>query len=312
MMKRICISEFMDDAAVQALRAGFDLRYEPGWVDRRAELLDALPGAQALIVRNRTQVDAALLAGAPSLRVVGRLGVGLDNIDVDACRERGIRVIPAAGANARSVAEYVVTTAALLLRGAYGSSAQVAAGQWPRARLSEGREALGKTLGLVGFGDIGRQAAALAQAFGMQVVAFDPMLSGDDPVWARTGVRSVALDMLLAQADAVSLHVPLVPATRHLLDAQRIAGMKRGAVLINTARGGVVDEAALAQALRDGHLGGAALDVFEREPLPAGSVLADVPNLILTPHIGGVTQEANARVSMMIAQQVRQTLEDMT
>ncbi|WP_439685629.1 hydroxyacid dehydrogenase [Cupriavidus oxalaticus] len=311
-MKRICISEFMDDAAVQALRAGFDLRYEPGWVDRRAELLDALPGAQALIVRNRTQVDAALLAGAPSLRVVGRLGVGLDNIDVDACRERGIRVIPAAGANARSVAEYVVTTAALLLRGAYGSSALVAAGQWPRARLSEGREALGKTLGLVGFGDIGRQAAALAQAFGMQVVAFDPMLSGDDPAWARTGVRSVALDTLLAQADAVSLHVPLVAATRHLLDAQRIAGMKRGAVLINTARGGVVDEAALAQALRDGHLGGAALDVFEREPLPAGSVLADVPNLILTPHIGGVTQEANARVSMMIAQQVRQTLEDMT
>lgn len=312
MMKRICISEFMDDAAVQALRAGFDLRYEPGWVDRRAELLDALPGAQALIVRNRTQVDAALLASAPSLRVVGRLGVGLDNIDVEACRERGIRVIPAAGANARSVAEYVVTTAALLLRGAYGSSAQVAAGQWPRARLSEGREALGKTLGLVGFGDIGRQAAALAQAFGMQVAAFDPMLAADDPVWARTGVRSAALDTLLAQSDAVSLHVPLVAATRHLLDAQRIAGMKRGAVLINTARGGVVDEAALAQALRDGHLGGAALDVFEHEPLPAGSVLADVPNLILTPHIGGVTQEANARVSMMIAQQVRQTLEDMT
>ncbi|MBP0635152.1 hydroxyacid dehydrogenase [Cupriavidus sp. AcVe19-6a] len=311
-MKRICISEFMDDAAVQALRAGFDLRYEPGWVDRRAELLDALPGAQALIVRNRTQVDAALLAGAPSLRVVGRLGVGLDNIDVDACRERGIRVIPAAGANARSVAEYVVITAALLLRGAYGSSAQVAAGQWPRARLSEGREALGKTLGLVGFGDIGRQAAALAQAFGMQVVAHDPMLSAADPAWARTGVRSVALDALLAQSDAVSLHVPLVAATRHLLDAQRIAGMKRGAVLINTARGGVVDEAALAQALRNGHLGGAALDVFEHEPLPAGSVLADVPNLILTPHIGGVTQEANARVSMMIAQQVRQTLEDMT
>ncbi|MNN30011.1 (S)-sulfolactate dehydrogenase [compost metagenome] len=178
--------------------------------------------------------------------------------------------------------------------------------------MSEGREALGKTLGLIGFGDIGRQAAALAQAFGMRVAAFDPMLAADDPVWARTGVRSVALDTLLAQADAVSLHVPLVAATRHLLDAQRIAGMKRGAVLINTARGGVVDEAALAQALRDGHLGGAALDVFEHEPLPAGSVLEDVPNLILTPHIGGVTQEANGRVSMMIAQQVRQTLEDMS
>lgn len=309
MMKRICISEFMDSAAVQVLRPGFDLQYEPAWVERRAELLGALPGAHALIVRNRTQVDAALLERAPALRVVGRLGVGLDNIDVEACRERGIRVIPAAGANARSVAEYVVTTAAMLLRGAYASSAELAAGQWPRARLSEGREALGKTLGLVGFGDIGMQAAALAQAFGMQVVACDPMLASDDPVWARTGVRSVSLDTLLAQADAVSLHVPLVAATRHLIDAQRIAGMKPGAVLINTARGGVVDEAALAQALRDGHLAGAALDVFEREPLPADSVLAGVPNLILTPHIGGVTREANVRVSMMIAQQVRKTLE---
>ncbi|MGN5476468.1 hydroxyacid dehydrogenase [Cupriavidus basilensis] len=310
-MKRICISEFMDPAAVQALAPGFDVRYEPGWVDQRGALLDALPQADALIVRNRTQVDAALLERAPALRVVGRLGVGLDNIDVTACRDRGIRVIPASGANARSVAEYVVTTAALLLRGAYASSAEVAGGKWPRARLSEGREALGKTLGLVGFGDIGRQAAALAQAFGMRVVAHDPMLSADDPVWSATGVEGVALDALLAQSDAVSLHVPLVAATRHLMNAQRIAAMKPGAVLINTARGGVVDEAALAGALREGHLAGAALDVFEAEPLPADGVLAGVPNLVLTPHIGGVTREANARVSMMIAEQVRQTLEAM-
>jgi (S)-sulfolactate dehydrogenase len=312
MMKRICISEFMDPAAVQALTPGFDVRYEPGWVDQRGALLDALPGADALIVRNRTQVDAALLERAPALRVVGRLGVGLDNIDVAACRDRGIRVIPASGANARSVAEYVVTTAAMLLRGAYASSAELADGKWPRARLSEGREALGKTLGLVGFGDIGRQAAALARAFGMHVVAHDPMLSADDPVWSATGVEGVALDALLARSDAVSLHVPLVAATKHLMNAPRIAAMKPGAVLINTARGGVVEEAALARALRDGHLAGAALDVFEAEPLPADSVLAGVPNLVLTPHIGGVTREANARVSMMIAAQVRQTLETLS
>lgn len=309
MMKRICISEFMDADAVQALTPGFDLRYEPGWVDRREALLDALPEAHALVVRNRTQVDAALLARAPTLRVVGRLGVGLDNIDVEACRARGIRVIPAAGANARSVAEYVVTTAAVLLRGAYLSSADVAGGGWPRSRLSEGREAAGKTLGLIGFGDIGRQTAALAQAFGMRVVAHDPMIASDDPVWARTGVAPLSLDMLLAESDAVSLHVPLVPATRHLIDARRLAAMRRGSVLINTARGGVVDEVALAQALREGQLAGAALDVFEREPLPAGSVLADVPNLVLTPHIGGVTREANTRVSMYIAEHVRQALE---
>ncbi len=311
-MKRICISEFMDPAAVQALTPGFDVRYEPGWVDQRGALLDALPEADALIVRNRTQVDVALLERAPALRVVGRLGVGLDNIDVAACRDRGIRVIPASGANARSVAEYVVTAAAMLLRGAYASSAELAGGKWPRARLSEGREALGKTLGLVGFGDIGRQAAALAQAFGMHVVAHDPMLSANDPVWSATGVEGVALDALLARSDAVSLHVPLVAGTRHLMNAPRLAAMKPGAVLINTARGGVVDEAALASALRDGHLAGAALDVFEAEPLPADSVLAGVPNLVLTPHIGGVTREANARVSMMIAAQVRQTLETLS
>uniref|UniRef100_UPI003F49468A hydroxyacid dehydrogenase n=1 Tax=Cupriavidus necator TaxID=106590 RepID=UPI003F49468A len=310
-MKRICISEFMDPVAVQALTPGFDLRYEPAWVDRRDDLLEVLDGAHALIVRNRTQVDAGLLASAPALRVVGRLGVGLDNIDVDACRQRGIRVIPAAGANARSVAEYVVTTAAVLLRAGYLSSAEVAAGKWPRPKLSEGREALGKTLGLVGFGDIGRQAAALARAFGMEVIAHDPMLPADHPVWAAAGVRCVSFDALLAQSDAVSLHVPLLDATRNLIDAGRLASMKSGAVLINTARGGVVDEAALADALRAEHLGGAALDVFAREPLPVDSPLAGAPNLILTPHIGGVTREANARVSMMIAREVRQSLEEL-
>ncbi len=311
-MKRICISEFMDPDAVAALTPGFELRYEPDWVDRRAELLAALPSADALIVRNRTQVDAALLDSAPRLRVVGRLGVGLDNIDVESCKARGIRVIPATGANARSVAEYVVTTAAMLLRGAYQSSGEVVQGNWPRARLSEGRETLGKTLGLIGFGDIGRQTAALAQAFGMRVVAHDPMLRDDDPVWQRSGAAPRGLDALLAEADAVSLHVPLVPATRHLLDARRLAAMRPGAVLINTARGGVVDESALAAALRQGHLAGAALDVFEREPLPAGSPLDGVPNLVLTPHIGGVTREANARVSMRIAQQVRQALDEVS
>lgn len=308
-MKRICISEFMDADAVTALSAGFDLRYEPGWVDRRDALLEAVSDADALVVRNRTQVDVALLDRAPRLRVVGRLGVGLDNIDVAACEARGIRVIPATGANARSVAEYVVIAAAMLLRGAFASGGEMIAGKWPRARLSEGREALGKTLGLIGFGDIGRQAAALARAFGMRVVAHDPMLKPDDPVWRGRDVTPRGLVELLAESDAVSLHVPLVPATRHLIDAARLGAMKPGAVLINTARGGVVDEAALAEALRAGKLAGAALDVFEQEPLPADSALAGVPNLILTPHIGGVTREANTRVSMLIAQKVREALE---
>jgi (S)-sulfolactate dehydrogenase len=305
---RIVITEFMDEAAVASLARQFDVRYDAKLVDRRDDLAAALADADALIVRNRTQVDAALLARAPQLRVVGRLGVGLDNIDVAACAARGIEVIPATGANALAVAEYVVCTTMLLLRGAYQSSAAVAAGKWPRAALSEGREIAGKTLGVVGFGGIGRLVVKLAQGLGMKAIVTDPAIAADAPVWRASGVAYRGLDDLLAESDAVTLHVPLVPETRHLLSAGRMARMKRGAVLINTARGGVIDEAALAEALAGGHLAGAALDVFETEPLPAGSPLAGAPNLVLTPHIAGVTRESNVRVSTLIAAKVAQAL----
>jgi (S)-sulfolactate dehydrogenase len=307
-MNKIVISEFMDDPAVQALAERFRVVYEPDLVDRREQLMAALADADGLVVRNRTQVDAALLESAPGLKVVGRLGVGLDNIDTAACAGRRIEVIPATGANALAVAEYVIATSMVLLRGAYLSSAEVAAGKWPRARLSSGRESAGKTLGLVGFGGIGRLTARLARSLGMWVIAHDPMIPADAPVWRETGVAPRELDALLAEADVVSLHVPLTEATRHLIDARRIETMQRGAVLINTARGGIVNEAALAAALRSGRLAGAALDVFADEPLPEGSALADVPNLILTPHVGGVTHESNARVSSMIAERVTQYL----
>lgn len=300
----IIISEFMDETAVEALRRRFSVNYAPALADQRTVLLALLADAPALIVRNRTQVDAALLAAAPRLKVVGRLGVGLDNIDTAACQARGIEVIPATGANALAVAEYVIATVMVLLRGAYLSSAAVGAGEWPRARLSEGRETAGKTLGLVGFGGIGRLTARLGQALGMRVIAYDPLLPIDAPAWADTGVERFELDDLLAQADAVSLHVPLTAQTRGLLNAARMNAMKHEAVLVNTARGGIVDEAALAQALQSGRLAGAALDVFEHEPLSAGSPLCGVPNLILTPHIGGVTRESNDRVSAMIAEKI--------
>jgi (S)-sulfolactate dehydrogenase len=300
----ILICEFMDDAAVDALRQRFDVHYDPTLVERRAELLERVGAATALVVRNRTQVDAAVLAAAPALRVVGRLGVGLDNIDVDACAARAVAVIPATGANALAVAEYVIATSMLLLRGAYAANAEMGAGQWPRAHLSEGRETGGKTLGLIGFGAIGRLTARLAQGLGMRVIAHDPMLAPQAPVWRETGVACATLEGVLGAADAVSLHVPLTAATRGLMDAHRLGLMKPDAVLINTARGGIVDEAALAAALRGGRLGGAALDVFDQEPLGAGSALAGIPNLILTPHIGGVTRESNQRVSELIADKV--------
>lgn len=300
----VVISEFMDEAAVNALRQRFAVTYDAGLVDRRGELLERVATAPALIVRNRTQVNAELLAAAPKLRVVGRLGVGLDNIDVAACLARGIEVIPATGANALAVAEYVIAMAMVLLRGAYLSTEPITAGHWPRARLSEGRETAGKVLGIVGFGGIGQLTSGMARLLGMQTIAYDPLLPADAAAWNEIGTGRRTLDALLAEADVVSLHVPLTDATRNLIDAARIASMKTGAVLINTARGGIVDEEALADALRSGHLGGAALDVFEHEPLPTGSPLTGVPNVILTPHIGGVTRESNERVSTLIAQKV--------
>ncbi len=309
---RILVTEFMDEAAVRSLaarRAEFAVDYRPTLVDDRAALLAQVADATALIVRNRTRVDAPLLAAAGSLKVVGRLGVGLDNIDMDACQRAGVTVYPATGANALAVAEYVVFATMLLLRGVLGASPAVAAGAWPRTALSGGREAAGKTLGLVGFGAIGRLVASRARALGMHVIASDPALPADAPAWREHGVARSELDALVEASDAISLHVPLIDSTRGLFGAARIARMKKGAVLVNTARGGVVDEAALAVALREGRIAGAALDVFEREPLPAGSVLADVPNLLLTPHIAGVTVESNERVSGLIATLVGEHLE---
>lgn len=307
-MPDVLITEFMDEAAVARLAARFDTLYDPDLHADDARLCALLAEARALVVRNRTQVRGALLAAGGRLRVVGRLGVGLDNIDVEACRARGIEVIPATGANVRAVAEYVITGVLMLLRGAYHSSAAVAAGEWPRERLM-GREVGGRVLGLVGFGAIARATAALAGALGMQVHAFDPHLAEDDPAWSALGVTRTTLESLLESSDAVSLHVPLNDATRHLLDAPALARMKPGAVLVNAARGGVLDEAALAAALHAGRLGGALIDVYEHEPLAAGSVLAGVPNLVLTPHVAGVSADSNVRVGMLIAERVSAALE---
>lgn len=301
----IVISEFMDEAAIRDGLAEFEVLYDPTLVDRPVELRAAVREARALVVRNRTQVSGPLLAAAGRLEVVGRLGVGLDNIDVDACRARGIAVCPATGANDVSVAEYVVAAALVLVRGAFLSTAEVAAGGWPRNRLVGG-EVAGRRLGLVGFGSIAREVARRAAALGMEVAAFDPYVA-DGAAWGTA--TPLPLGDLLATADVVSLHVPLTAGTRGMIDASAIAAMKPGAVLVNTARGGIVDEAALAAALRAGALGGAALDVFEEEPLPDRSGLfGGLANLILTPHVAGVTGESNARVSRVTVENVARVL----
>ena len=302
----ILITEFMDESAVERLRASHAVAYEPDLADRQDEIASRMGNVRALIVRNRTRVTPALLDAAPDLACVGRLGVGLDNIDTHACAARGVTVYPATGANNLSVAEYVITAALVLLRGAWFANAAMLAGDWPRQACA-GREASGRTLGLVGYGGIARDTAARAHALGMKVIASDPFVtaSGD-------ATRIVALDEVLSSSDVVSLHVPLTDETRHLIDAGAIAHMRADAVLVNAARGGVVDEHALASALREGRLAGAALDVFETEPLTADGAahLRDVPNLILTPHVAGVTVESNERVSHLIADRVLAHLDE--
>ena len=302
-MPEIVISEFMDEAAVRTVLAGRDVLYDPTLVDNPTALAAALRDARALIVRNRTQVRGALLENAPRLEAVGRLGVGLDNIDLPACKDRDIAVFPATGANDVSVAEYVITAMLVLLRRAWFATPDVVTGRWPRM-TTIGREVSGKTLGLIGLGGIARETAVRARALGMSVIACDPLLPVDHAAWQLA--RAVGFETLLAESDVISLHVPLTPATRNMIGTAQLALLRPGSVLINAARGGVIDEVALIEALRSGRLGGAALDVFEHEPLDAtrGAVFANLPNLLLTPHIAGVTEESNVRVSEVTARAV--------
>jgi (S)-sulfolactate dehydrogenase len=306
-MADIVVSEFMDEEALAAIPKHLTVLYDAKLVDRQDDLLREAASARALIVRNRTQVRGALLAAATKLEAVGRLGVGLDNIDMEACAKRNIGVFPATGANDLSVAEWVICTAMMLLRTAYTSTPEVVAGAWPRNRLM-GREISGKTMGLIGFGSIAREVAKRAQALGMVVQAFDPY--APDAVFDAAGVMRHGLEPLLREADVVSLHVPLTDDTRNMIDALRLKRMKPDAILLNAARGGVVDEAALAAALKAGEIGGAALDVFDEEPLSAarGAVFAGCPNLVLTPHIAGVSVESNVRVSHVTVANVLKAL----
>lgn len=302
MPPEIVISEFMDEAAVDRLRASHDVLYDPALVDDPARLGGVLAEADALIVRNRTQVTRALIDSAPQLRIVGRLGVGLDNIDLDACAARDVAVQPATGANADAVAEYVIAAALFLRRGAaFRLTDQVIAGDWPRAN-GIGSEIAGATLGLIGFGTIARATTQRATDMGVTVIACDPAVTEAE------GATILPVSNVMERADVLSLHVPLNDATRNMIDAAALARMAPGAILINTSRGGIVDEAALAAALHAGALSGAALDVFADEPLGAGSPLAGAPGLLATPHIAGVTEQSNVRVSDMIADAVLDAL----
>ena len=306
-VSKIVITEFMDQAAVADLSTDHDVTYDPVLVDDRSALFAAIADADGLIVRNRTAVDMSLLDQAPKLRTVGRLGVGMDNIDLATCADRDIAVYPATGANADAVAEYVIAAVLTLIRGAFLASDRVALGEWPRTELS-GMEVRGRTMGLVGLGDIARRVAVLSKALGMEVIASDPFVPTTEAVWST--VRNVELAELVSTSDAISLHIPLTDETAKLFGRDEFAAMKQDAVLVNTARGGIIDEEALIGALHGRTIRGAAIDVFESEPLTPelSASFQGVPNLILTPHIAGVTEESNRRVSAMVASKVRMAL----
>lgn len=259
-----------------------------------------MTGCAALVVRAQTRVDRELLGVAPGLRVVGRLGVGLDNLDLDALHARGIGVAYAAGLNARSVAEYVIGAALDLARGLARADRSVRAGRWERPPALELR---GRTIGIVGLGATGSAVARLARALGMRLVGFDSVVTR--PI---AGLRRVPLDDVLSTADVVTLHVPLNPQTRKLIGARELSLFRPGAVLINASRGGVIDEVALIEALRHGRLGGAALDVREHEPPPIPDPFTGLDHVLLTPHLAGRTAQAEAAVARSVLTDVRRIL----
>ncbi len=269
---------------------------------------EALSTAHGLIVRSATKVTEGLLSDAPLLRVIGRAGVGVDNIDLTAATRNGVAVMNAPAGNTVSAAELTMALILAMVRRVAAADASMRAGEWARSRF-KGAELRGRTLGLVGAGRIGGEVAKRCRAFGMSVIAFDPYLTAEraeDLHLERAG----SLEDVLGRADVLSLHVPLTDATRGMIDADALASMKKGAFLVNVARGGVVVEADLAAALSSGHLAGAALDVFGNEPLEEESRLREAPNLVLTPHLGASTSEAQELVATEIAEGVRAALAD--
>ena len=299
----ILITEFMDEDAVDLLKRKYDVYYDSSLAEDSNSLVKQINKIKALIVRNKTLVTRELIENAPNLTCVGRLGVGLDNIDLNACEEQNITVYPALGANSHSVAEYVICASMLLLRKAYFKKNEMIAGNWPRQE-SSGSEVYGKTLGLIGFGDIAQKTRDLALGLGMKTVAYDPYLDKDSNVWKET--KNLELDNLLSIADIISLHIPLTKETSNLIDEKKLRLIKNSSVIINAARGGIIDENSLAKLLKENKIGGAALDVFNEEPVSKeyAKKFEGIDNLILTPHIGGVTKESNERVSKMIAKKI--------
>ena len=297
-MANIVIAETIADVGVKTLQAAGhsidDLSNQP-----REALLRALREAEALIVRSQVRADAALIAAGPKLRIIGRAGVGIDNIDVGAAERAGIKVVNAPDGNTVAAAEHTMALLLALARHVPDGDRSVREGTWARSSL-KGFELRGRYIGIIGLGRIGRAVAKRAAAFDMKVLGNDPRVSPQDA--ATVGVRLLPLDELLRQSDVVTLHTPALGKTP-LIGERELAVMKRSAVLINVARGSLVDESALASALKSGHIAGAAVDVFSLEP-PVDSPLLTAPNTVLTPHLGAQTSDAQVAVAQEVAERI--------
>ncbi|BBY21688.1 D-3-phosphoglycerate dehydrogenase [Mycobacterium stomatepiae] len=296
------IADKLAESTVAALGDQVEVR----WVDGpdREKLLAAVPEADALLVRSATTVDAEVLAAAPKLKIVARAGVGLDNVDVDAATERGVLVVNAPTSNIHSAAEHALALLLSAARQVPAADATLREHTWKRSKFN-GTEIFGKTVGIVGLGRIGQLVAARIEAFGTHIVAYDPYVSPARA--AQLGIELLALDDLLARADFISVHLPKTPETAGLIDKEALAKTKPGVIIVNAARGGLVDEAALAEAIGSGHVRAAGLDVFSTEPC-TDSPLFELPEVVVTPHLGASTSEAQDRAGTDVAESVRLAL----
>ncbi|MBL8045332.1 MAG: hypothetical protein JNL09_02270 [Anaerolineales bacterium] len=303
---KILISDGLSDAGINLLKTVGEVTVNPKITAE--ELLAALPEFDALVVRSRTKVTAKVIDAGTKLKVIGRAGVGVDNIDVAAAVAKNITVVNSPLAATISVAELTLAMMLAMARSVSAADASMKQGQWNKSAFM-GTELNGKVLGVLGFGRIGAEVAKRAKAFEMSAVAYDPYLT--DAQIRERGAEPATFEGVLAQADYVSLHLPLTAETQNMLNAERLGQMKKGARLVCLARGGVIDEAALSAALDSGHLAGAALDVFAVEPVPANSIALH-PKVVATPHIGAQTQEAQTRAGLAIAEEVLAVLSGQT